>query len=187
MGLTYTDVLSLHFGNSEFTTEDVKILLRNERSAKLLSDLKFKGVLERTGRGRYRLLPPSERFDNRSYEWKRVERIVNSSPYPFAWAWSSAVEKWTEGRYIVSPNPYFRAFYIEVLKDGLNDWKKYLKAHSISTIGNRRIGAVVNFIPNDDLDFVILNGEKVISKNRIMHIISEHSGIFAEADELIEY
>ena len=78
MGLTYTDVLSLHFGNSEFTTEDVRILLRNERSAKLLSDLKFKGVIERTGRGKYRLLLPSERIDSRGLEWKRVERIVNS-------------------------------------------------------------------------------------------------------------
>ena len=125
--------------------------------------------------------------DNRSYEWKRVERIVNSSPYPFAWAWSSAVEKRTGGRYIVSPNPYFRAFYIEVPGDDVHVWKEYLKAHSVSTIGNRRIGAVVNLIPKDDLDFVILNGEKVISQNRTIELIREHRGIFAEADELIEY
>ncbi|MCL5955545.1 MAG: hypothetical protein M1507_05480 [Candidatus Thermoplasmatota archaeon] len=187
MGLTYTDVLTLHFRNSEFTTEDVRILLRNERSAKLLSDLKFRGVIERTGRGKYRLLSPSERVDNRSYEWKRIEKVVNSSPYPYAWSWSSAVERWTNGAYIVAPNPYFRIYYIEVENKDINKWKEYLRVHSVSTIGNRRIGTVVNLIPKDHVKFVLLNGERVISKNRTIELIREHRGIFAEADEIIEY
>jgi hypothetical protein len=187
VGLTYTDVLSLHFGNSEFTTEDVRILLRNERSAKLLSDLKFKGVIERTGRGKYRLLLPSERIDNRGHEWKRVERIVNSSALEFAWTWSSAVEKWTAGGYIVSPNPYFRTYYIEVNRKDLLKWKEYLKSHFVSIVGKRRIGAVVELVPKDKIEFVILNGEKVISKERTLNMIKEHRGIFAEADEIIEY
>jgi hypothetical protein len=187
MGMTYTDVLSLHFGNSEFTTEDVRVLLRNDRSAKLLSDLKFKGVIERTGKGRYRFLAPSKRTDIRNYEWKRVERIVNSSPLPFAWAWSSAVEKWTNERYVVSPNPYFKAYYIEVKREDVVKWKEYLDAHSVSTIGNRRIGAVVRMIPKDRVNFVIFNGEKVISKDITVSLIRKHRGIFARADEIIDH
>lgn len=187
MGLTYYDVLSFHFRNSEFTAEDVRILLRNERSAKLLSDLKFKGLVERTGRGRYRVLSPSERVNNRSHEWKRVERVVSSSPYAFAWAWSSAVEKWTDGAYIVSPNPYYRDYYIEVNDKETAKWNEYLKSHSVSSIGNRRIGAVVNLIPREHVSYVLLNGDKVISKKRTIELIREHRGIFAEADELIAY
>ncbi len=186
MGITYTDVLSSYFGNGEFTTESVKLLLRTNRSAKLLSDLKFRGLVERTGKGRYRLLSPSERIDTREHEWKRVERIVDSSPLPFAWAWSSAVEKWTNGSYLVGPNPYFRIYYIEVKAADFEKWKGYLKSHSVSTEGKRRIGAVVELIPNDDLEFVILNGEKVIPKERVKEVIRRHRGIFAEADELIE-
>ncbi len=120
MGITYSDVLSLYFKDSEFSTKDVTTLLRTERSAKLLSDLKFKGIVERTGRGMYRLLPPSERIDERKREWERIERIINSSPLEFAWTWSSAVKKWTRGRYLVSPNPYFRVFYIEVNSNDLS-------------------------------------------------------------------
>ena len=187
MGLTYTDVLSLHFGNSEFTTNDVRILLRNERSAKLLSDLKFKGTIERTGRGKYRILLPSERLDNRTYEWKRVERIVNMSPFPFAWAWSSAVERWTDGRYIVGPNPYFRIFYIEIIKTDLDGWRSYLKGHSVSVEAKKRVGATVELIPRTELEYVFLNGEKIVPKGKILETIKDHPGIFAKADDLIEY
>ena len=66
-------------------------------------------------------------------------------------------------------------------------WKEYLKSHSVSIVGKRRIGAVVELVPKDKIEFVILNGEKVISKERTLNMIKEHRGIFAEADEIIEY
>lgn len=187
MGITYTDILSLHFGNSEFTTDDVRIILRTDRSAKLLSDLKFKGVLERTGKGRYRILAPFERIDNRSFEWKRVERIVNMSPFSFAWSGPSAVERWTNGGYLVAPNPYFRTFHIDVNTKDLEGWKEYLRAHSVPFVGKRRIGALVKLNPKSDLKYVILNDEKVLPKDYTIKMIKEHPGTFAKADELIEY
>ena len=186
MGITYSDVLSLYFKDSEFSTRDVTTLLRTERSAKLLSDLKFKGIVERTGRGMYRLLPPSERIDERKREWERIERIINSSPLEFAWTWSSAVEKWTRGRYLVSPNPYFRVFYIEVNRNDLSEWARYLYKHSVSITGKRRIGAMVKLVPRKNVKPVILNSEPVISKERTIYIIRHHRDIFAEADDLIE-
>jgi hypothetical protein len=105
----------------------------------------------------------------------------------FAWTWSSAVERWTAGKYMVSPNPYFRTYYIEVYRKDLAKWKEYLKAHSIPTVGIRRIGTVVELVPKDKIEFVILNGEKVISREKTFNMIKEHRGIFAEADEIIEY
>lgn len=185
--MTYSDVLSLHFRDSEFTAEDVRILLRLDRSAKLLSDLKFKGIVERTGRGKYRLLSPSERVDNRSHEWTRIERIVRSSPYEYAFTWSSAVEKWTNGAYIIGPNPYYRPYYIEVNVKDLGKWNEYLIEHSVPSVGNRKIGAVVNLIPRKHVSYTLLNGDKVISKKKTIELIREHRGLFAEADDLIEY
>ncbi|MCW6169318.1 MAG: hypothetical protein LVQ96_04360 [Thermoplasmatales archaeon] len=186
MGLTYFDVLSLYFKDSEFSTKDIALLLRTERSAKLLSELKFRGLIERTGRGKYRLFTPSERIDTRSYEWKRVEKIVNSSPLPYVWAWSTAVEKWTNGAYLVGPNPYFRTYYIEVLISDIDKWKRYLRSHSVPIVGKRRIGAIVELISKEHLESVIHNGERVLPKERTLEIIRNHRGIFAEADELIE-
>lgn len=58
--------------NSEFTTSDVTRITCNKRSAKLFSDLKFKGVVKRVGRGKYRLLEAYERNGIRVFEWVRT-------------------------------------------------------------------------------------------------------------------
>lgn len=186
MGLTYPEILSLHFGENEFTSKEVSDLLHYERSAKLLSDLKFKGVLERTGRGRYRCLSPAERPDIRSIEWNRVTNIINRSPLEMAWDWSSAVERWTNGRYHVGPNPFHRIFYISVFRKDVEKWKDYLKSHEVATSGKKKVGASVELIPRKDVKFVHLNDEKVIPREDTLKIIKKHRGIFGEADKLIE-
>ena len=42
-------------------------------------------------------------------------------------------------------------------------------------------------IPKDRVDFVIFNGEKVISKDTTVSLIRKHRGIFAGADEIIDH
>lgn len=186
MGITYSEALSMHFGFSEFTTKDVKILFGSDRSAKLLSDLKFKGVAERTGRGRYRILTSEERLKNRSFEWKRVEHIINNSPYPFAWTWISAVEKWTNGRYNVGPNPYLRVYYIEIRKSDLDHWHEYLGKNSISIDGKKRVGSTVKLFATNDLRITKLEGENVITMEKVTKMIRNNRELFGEADDLIE-
>lgn len=73
MGLTYLDPIISRFGESEFTTEEPTFLTGNSRSAKLLSELKMKGFVKRMGRGKYRVLPLSERPDPRLIEWEGSE------------------------------------------------------------------------------------------------------------------
>ncbi|EQB65354.1 MAG: hypothetical protein AMDU2_EPLC00011G0040 [Thermoplasmatales archaeon E-plasma] len=68
MGLTYLDILISRFGDEAFTASEFMTVTGNTRPAKLLSELKMRGVVERIDRGMYRVLPLSERPDMRIIE-----------------------------------------------------------------------------------------------------------------------
>lgn len=184
--MTYVDVISYKFGENEFTSRDLFDLTGNYRSAKLLSDLKFRGLVERVGRGKYRLLKPSERPDSRQAEWNRVKRIILEAPLEKAWAGSNAVEIWTDGKYKVYPNAFLRVFEIHVLESDLEHWKKYLVSHNISYSGRKRVGSYVNLKPKKKLKYDLLNREPVISKSETIKLIRGHRGLYGEADKLID-
>ncbi len=186
MGLTYVDVLEYSFGEDEFTTTDVRMVTGSERSAKLLSELKLRGVVERTGRGRYRFFRPSERPDVRDHEWNRIRGIILRSPWKYAWNGSTAVELWTNGRYKVYPNAFLRVFHILVEKDRLSDWTDYLLKNGVPTRGRKRVGSRVSVESVNLLKYDIKDNEPVIKKEDVLRLIREHPGIYATAEELIE-
>ena len=110
MTFTYFDALTSSFGDESFTTAELANRFGTARSAKLLSELKHRGLVERVGRGTYRCLSPKERPDLRSAEWSRVREVVLAGPDPKAWTGASALELWTAGGYRVSPSAYSRIY-----------------------------------------------------------------------------
>ena len=62
----YADAAALLFGSREFSTREFALRTANPRAAKLLSELKRRGLVARTGRGLYRNLSPEERPDPRA-------------------------------------------------------------------------------------------------------------------------
>ncbi|EQD69513.1 sigma-70 like region 4 HTH domain-containing protein [mine drainage metagenome] len=187
MGLTYLDVIISLFGEEEFTTAEFRAVTGNFRSAKLLSELKMRGVVERIGRGEYRVLPLSKRPDTRIIEWERVRNIITKAPWDKAWAGSTAVEIWTNGRYKISPNPYLRVFHLLVHKSEVEEWKKYLRKSGISYSGKKRVGSFVNLEVTSKINSTLVAGEPVIPKDEVLRIIKNHPGLYADAGELIEY
>ncbi len=186
MTLTYSDVIISRFGENEFTAKELAILTGNSRSAKLLSELKMRGIVERVDRGKYRVLPLSERPDTRIMEWDRVRNIITHAPWKKAWTGSTAVEVWTNGRYKISPNPYLRVFHIIILKSELDEWRKYLRRSGISYSGKKRVGCYVDLKCSSKVNSTIITGEPVITKNEVLKLIRNHPGIYAGACELIE-
>ena len=184
--MTYADVLTYAFGEDEFTTKEVTELTGNSRPGKLLSELKFRGIVERVGHGTYRCLKLEDRPDFRKYEWNRVSRLLLNAPWPKAWTGSNAVERWTNGKYRVYPNAFAHTFDLVVLTSDHNNWVDYLKSHGISTRGSKSIGAYVELHPADKLEYVEIEGEPVISKEMTIKLIREHPGIYAGAEDLIE-
>lgn len=185
MGITYSDVIALRFGEREFTTRDLSIATGSTRPAKLLSELKKRGLVERLDRGLYRLLRPAERPDIRNLEWGRIKDAINSAPWPHAWTDSTAIEIWTNGRYRISPSPFLRIFHLAIRKVDEERWRIYLKERGISVKGKKRIGALVTIVTKSRLIYTIKNGEKVVPREETIEIIRTHPGLYADAEDLI--
>lgn len=186
MSPTYLDAISTAFGTRPFTVSEFSSRIGTDRATRLLSEMKTRGWIERTGRGSYRVLPLEERLDMRAPEWMRVNRLLLDSPLPMAWTDADAVRLWTGGRYTVSPSAYLREFHIAVPETAEGGWLEYLRAHRISTDSRRRVGSKVAITPSNRFRRTIHRGEPVIPRSTTAAMIKAHRGLFGDADKLLE-
>lgn len=182
---SYLDAIDHLYGTSEFTARDFSTRVANPRAAKLLSDLKARGLVARVGRGRYRRLGPSERPDLRRYEWRRIRETLLKGPGRKAWAGESAVEVWTEGTYRTSPSVFVRVYTLAVPRNSLRAWDRYLKSKGLSRHSRRRIGPRIELLPFEDLKVTFRDGEPVIPRAAVLELIRSHPAIYANAEELV--
>ena len=185
MGMTYFDVIKMEFGRKEFTVSDLTKLTGNYGVRKLLSDMKMRGLVRRTGRGIYVIDRPIKRTDNRTLEWGRVRGIILRAPFEKAWTGSTGISVWTEGRYVTLPNLYLEVYHVKVKDSDVDKWREYLKKHAISFKGSKRVGAWVSLEPASEVRYVMVGGEPVIPKDEVIELIREHPGIYAGAEELL--
>jgi hypothetical protein len=187
MWIDYAGAASHLYGREPFTLRDFELRTGSPRGAKTLSELKMRGLAERVGRGRYRMLGPEERPDLRAAEWSRVRHVLLGSRLPMAWAGSSAVSVWTRGSYTVSPSVFVREFHIDVPRGSMGRWLEYLRDNRVSTDPRRRIGSKVIISPKSRLRRVFHRGEPVIPRETVLALIRAHRGIYADADKLVEH
>lgn len=185
MTFGYIDAAALAFGTRVFTASEFARRTGTTRAAKVLSDLKRRGWVERVGRGRYRVLRPDERPDIRAAEWERIRSIVLSAPIPKAWTGPTAVEVWTGGRFKTAPSPFFREFFVAVLERDLNAWRAYLAARGVPSEGRKRVGAVVRLVPRPDLEAVELDGEPVVPRREVERFIKSRPATYEGVEELL--
>jgi len=185
MALTYNDVVTSLFGSEPFTSRDFARKVENPRAAKVLSELKHRGLVERLGRGTYRCLNPEDRPDLRRGEWNRVRSIVLSGPGPKAWAGETAVEHWTGGRYRLAPSLYSRVFTLAIPSNREKVWKEYLANHGVSTTRRKRVGARVELVPTEELKPTWVEGEPVVPRRDVERMIREHPTLYGDAERLL--
>lgn len=185
MALTYEDVGTRYFGIREFSSREFAMRLNTPRAAKTLAELKVRGVVTRTGRGRYRFLAPTERPDLRAAEWARVKAAILSAPFAKAWTGPSAVELWTGSRYMVSASPYLRIFNVAILPGDRLEWTRYLRKSGVATVLRKRVGALVKLWPTSKLNPVVVRGEPVISREETEEMVRAEPSTYAGAAELI--
>lgn len=185
MGLTYLDAAALAFGRRPFSTAEFRSRIGASRAAKLLHEMKARGLVERVGRARYRLLAPEERPDVRAVEWARARRIILDAPLRMAWTGPTAVEAWTRGRYRVGSTPFRREFHIAIPTEDEAAWRAYLHEKGLPTDRRRGVGATVVLDVVEELDVETVNGEPVISRADVVDTIRRHPGLYAEAEDLI--
>lgn len=185
MPLTYGDAVSSLFGSKPFTAREFARRANAPRAAKILGELKRRGLVERVGRGTYRCLGPEERPDLRAAEWSRVRKIILEGPTRMAWAGRSAVELWTGGRYRIAPSPFYRVFEVAVPAGNAEDWRNYLAARNVATRMGKRVGARVDLVPVRRVKAIELGGEPVIPRASVEAIIDEHPALYAGARALL--
>lgn len=185
VGLTYLDAAATLFGERAFSVSEFADRIGTPRAAKVLNEMKTRGLVERVGRGRYRILRPSERPDLRRVEWRRIRDAVLEAPMWKAWADASAVEAWTEGRYKVSPSPFIRDFHVAVHESDVAVWWDYLKVHRIPT-GGKHIGGHVRLEPvPDDFAAERVHGEPVIPRRDVVRLIRSKPALYGDAEALL--
>lgn len=185
MPFTYFDVAALLFGEAEFSASEFARRSANPRAAKVLSELKRRGLVARVGRGRYRCLRPGERPDRRADEWARVRGIILDAPLAKAWTGPTAVEVWTEGRYSVGPSVFIREFHLRVPEGLLGEWRAYLAEHGVPTHPRKRIGPRVVLEPVKRLDGTTFHDEPVIPRSEVVRMIRAKPATYANAEGLL--
>lgn len=183
---TYYDNAALAFGRREFTTAEFARRLGTPRAAKVLNEMKTRGRVERTGRGRYRLLGPEERPDLRHEETRRARFAIREAPFKKAWTGPTAVELWTRGRYKVAPSVFRPELHVSIHPDDKDGWDAYLRKHNIP-IGRKHIGPKV--ILHADLPQIRVDerdGESVLSREDTLRIVKTNPSIYGSAEDLFD-
>jgi hypothetical protein len=185
MAISYEEIGVHLFGEAEFTSGEFARRVGTPRAAKILSELKHRGIVSRLGRGTYRFLRPVERPDRRSSEWSRTKRVVLAGPSPKAWTGSTAVELWTGHRYTVSPSAFSRIFELAVPSRSVSAWKDYLRGNKVRVDSRKRVGARVELVPVRKVRVAIVDGEPVIPRREVVLLIRTHPAIYANSEELL--
>jgi hypothetical protein len=185
MPLTYTDVINSVFGARKFTAKELARSTGNPRAAKVLSELKQRGVVERIGRGTYRCLPSGARPELRNAESDRVRGIVLAGPDPKAWAGTTALELWTGGRYRIGTSVFSHVLELAIPRNRVGEWGRYLSARRVCTDTRKRIGTRVRLAPRTTVSPTYLNGQPVVPRKEVERLIRDHPALYASAKELL--
>jgi hypothetical protein len=185
MPISYEEAGGHLFGEEEFTSDEFARRLGTLRAAKILSELKHRGIVARLGHGRYRFLRPGERPDRRLSEWRRAKRVVLAGPAPKAWTGSTAVELWTGHRYTVSPSVFYRVLELAVPAHSVGHWRSYLRHHRVGVDTRKRVGVRVELSPVRTVHADFVEGEPVIPRRDVVSLIRDHPAIYANAEELL--
>ncbi len=184
MPLTYADAAALLFGSRPFTSREFAARTGSRRAAKVLSALKSRGLVERLGRGRYRVLGPDERPDLRAVDARRVRAAIRLVDLPKAFAGSTAVGIWTAGAYTVSPSVLTEELELLVPGRSLRTWRRRLRERGVRLAGRKRLGVSVRLIPVKRMPPTAeVDGERVIGRREVVRLIREHPGLYGGAEE----
>lgn len=185
MGISYEEIGGHLFGEHEFESTEFARRIGTGRAAKILSELKKRGLVFRVGHGRYRFLRPGERPDRRVSEWNRTRRAVLDGPDPKAWTGSTAVELWTKHRYTVSPSVFYRVLELAVPSQSIEMWRSYLRAQRIALDSRKKVGVRVELVPVPAVRSEKVDGEPVIPRSEVVALVRGHPAIYANAEELL--
>jgi hypothetical protein len=108
----------------EFTMREFCSIFASPDPNKVLHDMARKGLLERSGWGKYRVNSPEEYLSRRTNISQAYE-LLNRSNMDYALTGPDAVFFWTKGGYQIDRFFGFYPIHLKVKKDDLRKWQKF--------------------------------------------------------------
>jgi len=108
----------------EFTVREFSSVFASPDANKVLHDMAKKGLLERSGWGKYRVNSPEE-YLTRRINISQAYELLNQADMNYALTGPDAVFFWTKGGYQVDRFFGFYPIHLKVRKDDLRKWKSF--------------------------------------------------------------
>ena len=108
----------------EFTVREFSSVFASPDANKVLHDMTKKGLLERSGWGKYRVNSPEEYLARRTNISEAYE-LLNQTDMDYALTGPDAVFFWTKGGYQVDRFFGFYPIHLKVKKDDLRKWERF--------------------------------------------------------------
>jgi hypothetical protein len=151
---------------TDFSTDDFAVAFPSPDPRKILYDMTKKGLLERTGRGKYKAVT-GESYARSAYNIDEGYALLRMARLPYALTATDGVFAWTRGGY--NANRFFGSYpiYIKILKSDLERWKTYLADNGKKfTVAGERVsetlyGIYYVLFPRDTVNSIDVGGLKV--------------------------
>jgi len=111
----------------EFTLEEFSSVFASPDPNKVLHDMTKKGLLERTGWGKYKVNSPKE-YLARRVNVSQAYDMLNQADMQYALTGPDAVFFWTRGGYQVDRFFGFYPVHLKVRKSDLKKWKRFFSS-----------------------------------------------------------
>jgi hypothetical protein len=108
----------------EFTVREFSSVFASPASYKVLHDMVGKGLLERSGWGKYKVNSPEE-YLARRINISQAYGLLNRADMDYALTGPDAVFFWTKGGYQVDRFFGFYPIHLKVKKDDLRKWQRF--------------------------------------------------------------
>jgi hypothetical protein len=176
---------------SEFSAEDFASAFSSPDPRKVLYDMTNKGLLERVGRGTYRVTS-SDRYVSTKYSVDDAYEILKSAEAPYALTNVDSVFVWTKGGY--NANRFFGSYpvYIRIKESSIEYWKKYflLKGKKSLVEGTKPTetlyGIYFVLVPVTEVKFDVVSGLKVDPLRDTVEFCRNDPYTFAPALEILD-
>lgn len=119
----------------EFTAREFKSTFPSPSPDKVLHDMTGKGLLERTGWGRYKVNSPKEYLEKKFNVREAYELVKRAGMY-YAFTGPDAVFFWTKGGYNVDRFFAFYPIHLKVNRHELRAWRSFFKSKGKKTCVN---------------------------------------------------
>jgi hypothetical protein len=177
---------------SEFSSEDFARAFPSPDPRKVLFDMSSKGLLMRTGRGRYRVID-SDAYAKSKNSIDAAYDLLRRSKLSYVLTGADGVFVWTRGGY--NANRFFGSYpiYIDVPKTEVEKWKAFLSLNGKKFTVGRAVpketlyGTYYVLLPTDDkVEFRNVNGLNVEPMEKTVDFCKRESYSFEPALEMLD-